>query len=113
MARRHPVVRRQLRRRVEQIRRSIRAPGSSCRSVTQQANDQDSLLTAFTPLARGVLAVPPPRDAKTGEIGTQSLDAYQAYLLGVRAYNRFDLPEARRQFTRALTLDSTFALAHL
>ncbi len=87
--------------------------GAKVRSVTQQAREADSLLTAFGPLARGVLAVPPPPDAKTGDVGTQHLDAYQAYLLGVKALNKFDLPEARKQLTRALALDSTFALAHL
>jgi tetratricopeptide (TPR) repeat protein/TolB-like protein len=87
--------------------------GAKMRTVTQQAQESDSLLTAFGPLARGVLAVPPPPDAKTGDVGTQNLDAYQAYLLGVKALNKFDLPEARKQLTRALSLDSTFALAHL
>jgi len=38
--------------------------GAKIRSATQQAAEQDSLLTAFGPLARGVLAVPPPTDAK-------------------------------------------------
>ena len=87
--------------------------GAKLRTVTQQTPEQDSLLTAFGPLARGVLAVPPPADAKTGEVGTQSLDAYQAYLLGVKALNRFNLADARVHLTRALALDSTFALAHL
>ena len=87
--------------------------GDKVRTVVQQTGDADSLLTAFGPLARSVLAVPPPADAKTGDVGTQRLDAYQAYLLGVKALNRFDLPEARTQLTRALALDSTFALAHL
>jgi hypothetical protein len=87
--------------------------GTRVRTVTQQATDADSLLTAFAPLARAVLAVPPPADAKIGEVGTKSLDAYQAYLLGVKALNRFDLPKAQTHLTRALALDSTFALAHL
>jgi tetratricopeptide (TPR) repeat protein len=87
--------------------------GAKVRTVTQQAQESDSLLTAFGPLARGVLAVPPPPDAKTGDVGTQNLDAYQAYLLGVKALNKFDLLEARKQLNRALSLDSTFALAHL
>lgn len=87
--------------------------GAKLRSAVQQAAEQDSLLTAFAPLARTVLAVPPPADAKVGDLGTASLEAYQAYLLGVKAMHRFDLLEARKQLTRALTLDSTFALAHL
>lgn len=87
--------------------------GAKVRTVTQQAKEADSLLTAFGPLARSVLAVPPPSDAKTGDAGTQRLDAYQEYLLGVKAYNRFDLAESKRHLSLALSLDSTFALAHL
>lgn len=87
--------------------------GRKLRSAVREAAEPDSLLTAFSPLARGVLAVAPPPDAKTGDLGTSSIDAYQAYLLGVQALNRFHLEEARLQLTRALTLDSTFALAHL
>jgi hypothetical protein len=87
--------------------------GAKIRSITHQAPETDSLLTAFTPLARGVLAVPPPPDAKAGELGTSSLDAYQAYLLGVRALHRGNLIDARTQLMRALSFDSTFALAHL
>jgi tetratricopeptide (TPR) repeat protein len=86
--------------------------GSRMRSITQQAPDQDSLLTAFGPLARGVLAVPPPPDAKLGATGTAKLDAYQEYLLGATALNRFEITEATRHLEKALALDSTFALAH-
>jgi tetratricopeptide (TPR) repeat protein len=87
--------------------------GAKVRTVTRQASNADSLLTAFGPLARQVLAIPPPADAKTGDVGTQNLDAYREYLLGVKALNRFDLVEARKRLTRALEIDSTFALAHL
>ncbi len=87
--------------------------GTKLRAVTKQSTEPDSLLTAFGPLAQGVLAVPPPVDVKTGDVGTLRLDAYQAYLLGVKALNRFDLGEARKQLTLALSRDSTFALAHL
>ncbi len=87
--------------------------GARIRSATQQAGDQDSLLAAFAPLARAVLSVPPPPDARTGDLGTQSLAAYQAYLVGVKALHRFDLVGARQHLTRALGLDSMFALAHL
>ena len=87
--------------------------GSRVRSVEQRAPQPDSLLNAFGPLAREVLALPPPADARMGEIGTTHLDAYQEYLAGVRALGRFNLDEAERRFAKALTLDSTFALAHL
>ncbi|MEP7002127.1 MAG: hypothetical protein ABI969_16680 [bacterium] len=88
------------------------ATGAKLRSAVQQAPQQDSLLTAFTPLARGVLAVPPPSDAKMGDWGTTRLDAYQEYLLGVRATNADQMLEARPHLERAIALDSTFALAH-
>ena len=87
--------------------------GTKVRTVSQQTSEPDSLLGAFGPLARGVLAVPPPSDAKLGDAGTLSLDAYQEYLLGAKAMHRFDLPESRKHLTRALSLDSSFALAHL
>ena len=88
------------------------ATGAKLRSAVQQASEQDSLLTAFTPLAHGVLAVPPPADARMGELGTTKLDAYQEYLTGVRAFNADQIPEARVHLERAIALDSTFALAH-
>ena len=87
--------------------------GNRIRTVSHSAADADSLLSAFGPLARFVLAVPPPPDAKTGDLGTRSIEAYQEYLLGVKALNRFEIPEASQHLTRALALDSTFALAHL
>lgn len=86
--------------------------GAKLRSITQQAPVQDSLISAFGPLARGVLAVPPPPDAKLGATGTTSVDAYQEYLLGVTALNRFELTDARQHLLKALSIDSTFALAH-
>ena len=86
--------------------------GNKVRSVEQQTANDDSLLTAFTPLARGVLAVPPPPDARLGSLGTSRTDAYREYLLGVNALNRFDITEAERHLTTALALDRNFALAH-
>ena len=88
------------------------ATGVKIRSSVQLASAQDSLLTAFTPLARGVLAVPPPSDATMGELGTFRLDAYREYLLGVGFMNADQMPVARQHLERALALDSTFALAH-
>lgn len=82
------------------------------RSVSAQAADADSLLTAFGPLARAVLDVPPPPDAKIGSLGTSRLDAYQEYLLGIEALNRIEMVSAQAHLRRALTLDSSFALAH-
>ena len=86
--------------------------GRRLRSVTQQAPSQDSLLTAFAPLARGVLALPVPSGVKLGATGTTSVDAYQEYLLGSSALNRFELTEAESHLRKALSIDSTFAMAH-
>lgn len=86
--------------------------GSRLRSISQQTPEQDSLLTAFGPLARGVLAVPPPPDERVGTAGTTRVDAFQEYLLGVSALNRFELTEAKQHLLKALALDSTFAMAH-
>jgi serine/threonine protein kinase/GrpB-like predicted nucleotidyltransferase (UPF0157 family) len=43
---------------------------------------------------------------------TSSLEAYRAYLKGVRALNAWELNEADSAFDRAIDLDSTFALAY-
>ncbi|MDB4873819.1 MAG: protein kinase [Gemmatimonadetes bacterium] len=85
--------------------------GTRIRTV-QQSTDADSLLGAFGPLARSVLSVPPPADAKLGAVGTSRVDAYREYLLGESALNRFELTNAKQHLSKALTLDSTFALAH-
>lgn len=86
--------------------------GRRIRSVTQQAQSQDSLLTAFSPLARRVLALPVPTGVTLGATGTASVDAYQEYLLGNSALNRFDMAEAVSHLHKALSIDSTFAMAH-
>ena len=86
--------------------------GTKLRTASLQSPDQDSLLAAFGALAREALSVPPPPDAKLGALGTSRIDAYQEYLAGLRAFNRFDLVEAMTRLGRAISLDSTFALAH-
>jgi serine/threonine-protein kinase len=43
---------------------------------------------------------------------TTNLGAYRAYLDGVKLLNSWRLPEADREFVKAITLDSTFALAY-
>ena len=85
---------------------------SRLRSFTQQAPDQDSVLSAFGPMARGVLALPPPPGARPGATGTTRVDAYQEYLLGSTALNRFEITEAMAHLRRAIALESAFALAH-
>ena len=86
--------------------------GNRLRAATQQAPNADSLLTAFGPLARGVLALPPPAGTRLGATGTTSVDAYREFLLGSTALNRFELTDAVRHLRTSLALDSTFALAH-
>jgi tetratricopeptide (TPR) repeat protein len=43
---------------------------------------------------------------------TSSLEAYRAYLTGVRALNAWELDQADSAFDQAIDLDSTFALAY-
>jgi eukaryotic-like serine/threonine-protein kinase len=86
--------------------------GQRVRTVRQEAASADSIMAAFGQLARGVLDVASPPGASPTGIGTQSIGAYRAYMLGVGFLNRWILDSARVQFTRAIQLDSTFALAH-
>lgn len=86
--------------------------GRRLRSVREETSVQDSLIATFGKLARGILNVAPAAGEHVGTVGTASIEAYQEYLAGVQALNRFDLTGARRRFTRALQLDSAFALPH-
>lgn len=87
--------------------------GTRARTVEQRPGDADSLLAAFGQLSRDALGVPPPPNSHVGEPGTANLDAYRAYLGGVRALNRWDLDSGIASLQRAVRLDSTFALPHL
>ena len=86
--------------------------GTRVRSSREETSVQDSLIPLFGKLARGILAVAPPAGARLGEIGTASVSAFQEYLAGVQALNRFELSVARRHLERALQIDTGFALAH-
>lgn len=86
--------------------------GTRIRSVQQPVADPDSILSAFGPLARAVLAVPAPDGASVGALGTASADAYREYAQGLTALHHFELTEAHRHFVAAITRDSSFALAH-
>jgi pentatricopeptide repeat protein len=46
------------------------------------------------------------------EVTTPSLEAYQHYFEGEQLIHRLKFKEARREFRKAITIDSTFALAH-
>ncbi len=48
-----------------------------------------------------------------GSLTTDSIAALRAYLQGERYYRRFALDSALAQYTRAVEVDSAFALAHL
>ena len=86
--------------------------GQRIRSVSEETTVQDSVMPLFGKLARRILNVAPPQGANVGALGTSSVSAYQEYLAGVQALNRFDLMEARARLEQAIALDTTFALAH-
>jgi len=86
--------------------------GQRLRSVREETTAIDSVMPLFGKLAQRVLDISPPLGADIGALGTSRVDAYQEYLAGVLALNRFDLREARARFEKALALDSAFALAH-
>jgi TolB-like protein len=86
--------------------------GQRVRTVNQDAANPDSIMSVFGLLARGVLDVEPPVGISVGAIGTTSVSAYQAYLMGVGYLDRWILDSAETQFRSAIEQDSTFALAH-
>jgi tetratricopeptide (TPR) repeat protein len=47
------------------------------------------------------------------EVTTSSLEAYNFYLRGVQEYEKLYFTDARRNLEKAISLDSTFAMAHL
>lgn len=86
--------------------------GQRLRSVREETSVQDSVMSLYGKLARRILNVAPPQGANVGGLGTTRVDAYQEYVAGVEALNKFELNEARRRLGQALKLDSAFALAH-
>lgn len=86
--------------------------GQRLRTIREETPFPDSIMIVFGRLARGILQVEPPPGTDVGALGTARIEAYQAYLSGVAALNRWRLAEARDHFARALTSDSAFALAH-
>ena len=86
--------------------------GQRVRSVSEETSVADSVIPLFGQLAQRILNVAPPQGANVGALGTASVEAYQEYLAGIQALNRFDVKEARARLDRAVQLDSTFALAH-
>ena len=86
--------------------------GQRLRSVREETAVQDSVIPLFGKLAQRILNVAPPQGANVGALGTASVEAYQAYIDGVAALNRYDLDTAALRFDEAIRRDSTFALAH-
>ncbi len=68
----------------------------------------------FDAVARDLLdlAGAPPMRPELARTTTLSLEAYRAYLHGLKALNRWQLAEADSAFRRATEADSTFALAY-
>ena len=82
------------------------------------AADKDRFSAAIDTLSQRVRAVLERGPAGSGaaqpvaQITTPSLSAYSRYDRAERLIDRLDLPAARTQLEQALSLDSTFALAH-
>jgi serine/threonine-protein kinase len=78
------------------------------------AADEDALPAAFGRLAAQVLALAgAPADIRESlDPPTRSVAAYKAYVEGIAARSRWQLGQAVSAFQRAVTLDTTFALAH-
>ncbi|UCC45308.1 MAG: protein kinase [Candidatus Zixiibacteriota bacterium] len=53
------------------------------------------------------------RDPQIASVTTNSLEAYQTFLLGREYYYKGYLPEAEPYFRRVIDLDSTFAMAYI
>jgi tetratricopeptide (TPR) repeat protein len=74
----------------------------------------DSLSAAFGRLGRAVLNVQVTRDrGGSVSVGTSSIAAYREYHQGMVSFNRRRFDSAAAQLRRAVTLDSTFAVAHV
>ncbi len=85
---------------------------------TNQAQEgialRDDPRPLFDRLAQQLLAISGGRTStmQLAQATTSSLEAYRAYLDGVKHLNGWRLPEADAAFARATALDSTFAIAH-
>lgn len=86
--------------------------GQRIRTVREETSIPDSLMPMFGKLSQKVLNIAPPPGSSAGVVGTSSMTAYQEYAQGMQALNRFELESAQKHFSRALEIDSTFALAH-
>jgi serine/threonine-protein kinase len=102
----------------DQVRITVRVYDvTTRRQLTQasiEARPDSTLPAAFGSLANQILDVAgAPRSALTDVAPpTSSLAAWQAYIEGVEARSRWDMPRAAEAFRRAVAADSTFALAY-
>jgi serine/threonine-protein kinase len=83
-------------------------------SAAVEARPDSTLPLAFASLADQILDVAGAARAalRAVEPPTRSLAAYEAYIEGVAARSRWDIPRAIAAFRRAVTADSSFALAY-
>lgn len=84
-------------------------------NATETANGEDDILEAFDRLAGRLLQRAGLSSEATGAGAgaTQSIDAYKAYLRGMRHYHRDEVEQARAAFEQAVSIDSSFARAYV
>ena len=83
----------------------------------QVSGKEEALLTLVDSLSVALLreiwrSQQPVPNLRVSAISTGDVDAIRAYLEGLAYYRSRELPAAMEALTRAVTLDSTFALAH-
>jgi tetratricopeptide (TPR) repeat protein len=102
----------------ERVRVTVRVYDVTTRrlltSAAVDARPDSTLPTAFGSLADQILDVAgaPRSSLRDVEPPTRSLAAYEAYVDGVAARSRWDMPAAVDAFRRAVAADSSFALAY-
>ncbi|HKV74160.1 MAG TPA: protein kinase [Gemmatimonadales bacterium] len=91
------------------------ASGRRVDVASVESRYQDDVRALYDQLAARLLdlsGAPADLRAQLSARTTGSLEAYRAYLSGLEELNRWDLNTAERDLTRAVQLDSTFALAY-
>jgi len=83
------------------------------RTASVEARNDSTLPRAFEQLADQILDLSGahPGELVSVEPPTTSIDAYRAYVEGVAARSRWDMPAARKHFEESLVADPRFALA--
>jgi len=89
-------------------------------SAVTLGRDMESISGIVSGLARQIRAeleddfyAAPEIDRSLAEVTTNSIDAYQKYIEGVKKQDQFYQAEARELFKQAIEMDSTFASAYL